>query len=116
MLGVLMAYTVQSRFVDRANFMTRGFDHTAQLAFSHNAAAGRLLGLSESQIANAIAMAASSDASFAVIRAKPLSQWKGLASAQSALGALNTLFRARRAVQGPLQVIEGAGGIDNLLD
>jgi 2-methylcitrate dehydratase len=87
----------------------------AALTFSHNAAAGRLLGLSESQIANAIAMAASSDASFAVIRAKPLSQWKGLASAQSALGAMNTLFLARRGVQGPLRVIEGPNGIDNLL-
>ncbi len=32
--------------------------------------------MTEAQIANAIAMAASSDASFAVIRAKPLSQWK----------------------------------------
>ena len=108
MLGVALAYTVQSRFVDHANFMTRGFDHTAQLAFSHNAAAGRLLGLSEQQIANAIAMAAVSDASFAVIRAKPLSQWKGLASSQSALGSMNTLFLARRGVEGPLQVIEGA--------
>ena len=115
MLGVALAYTVQSRLVDHANFMTRGFDHTTQLAFSHNAAAGRLLGLSEEQIAHAIAMAASSDASFAVIRAKPLSQWKGLASAQSALGALNTLFLARRGVQGPLQVIEGPNGIDHLL-
>jgi 2-methylcitrate dehydratase len=47
MLGVALGYTVQSRFVDHANFMTSGFDHTAQLAFSHNAAAGRLLGLSE---------------------------------------------------------------------
>src|SRR5208283_135704 len=63
------------------------------------AAAGRLIGLSESQIANAIAMAATSDASFAVVRAKPLSQWKGLASAQSALGLMNTLFLARRGVQ-----------------
>jgi 2-methylcitrate dehydratase len=115
MLGVALAYTVQSRLVDHGNFMTRGFDHTAQLAFSLNAAAGRLLGLSESQIANAIAMAASSDASFAVIRAKPLSQWKGLASAQSALGAMNTLFLARRGVEGPLRVIEGPLGIDNLL-
>src|SRR6201987_1703149 len=115
MLGVALGYTVQSRLVDHGNFMMRGFDHTAQLAFSHNAAAGRLLGLSESQIANAIAMAAASDASFAVIRAKPLSQWKGLASAQSALGALNALFLARRGVEGPLQVIEGANGIDNLL-
>jgi 2-methylcitrate dehydratase len=82
MLGVALGYTVQSRLVDHGNFMTRGFDHTAQLAFSHNAAAGRLLDMTEAEIANAIAMAASSDASFAVIRAKPLSQWKGLASAQ----------------------------------
>jgi 2-methylcitrate dehydratase len=61
-------------------------------------------------------MAAASDASFAVIRAKPLSQWKGLASAQSALGAMNALFLARRGIQGPLRVVEGPLGIDHLLD
>jgi 2-methylcitrate dehydratase len=115
MLGVAIGYTVQSRLVDHGNFMTRGFDHTAQLAFSHNATAGRLLSMSEAQVANAIAMAASSDASFAVIRAKPLTQWKGLASAQSALGAMNALFLARRGVEGPLNVVEGPNGIDNLL-
>ena len=116
MLGVALGYTVQSRLVDHGNFMTRGFDHTAQLAFSHNAAAGRLLGMTEAEIANAIAMAASSDASFAVIRAKPLSQWKGIASAQSAIGAMNALFLARRGVEGPLRVVEGPLGIDHLLD
>jgi 2-methylcitrate dehydratase len=115
MLAVALGYTVQSRLVDHANFMSSGFDHTSQLAFSHNAAAGRLLGLAEPQIANAIAMAAVSDASFAVVRAKPLSQWTGLASAQSALGAMNTLFLARRGVKGPLQVVEGPLGIDHLL-
>src|SRR5258706_1506637 len=115
MLAVALSYTVQSRFVDHANFMTRGFDHTTQLAFSLNAAAGLILGMSEAQIANAIAMAAVSDASFAVVRAKPLSQWKGLASAQSALEAMNTLFLARRGMEGPLQVIEGPNCIDNLL-
>ena len=51
MLGVALAYTVQSRFTDHANFMTRGFDVTAHLAFSVPAAAGRLLGMSEAQIA-----------------------------------------------------------------
>ncbi len=71
------------------------------VTFSHNTAGDRLLGLSEQQIANAIAIAAVSDASFAVVRAKPLSQWKGLASAQSALGSVNTLFLARRGVDGP---------------
>ena len=77
MLAVALGYTVQSRLVDHANFMSSGFDHTTQLAFSHNAASSRLLGLTEQQITNAIAMAAVSDASFAVVRAKPLSQWKG---------------------------------------
>ena len=115
MLGVALAYTVQSRFVDHANFMTRGFDHTAQLAFSVPAAAGRLLGMGEKEIAHAVAMAAASDASFANIRAKPLSQWKGLASAQSTLGAMNALFLARRGVQGPLAILEGPNGVDNLL-
>ena len=115
MLGIALGYTVQSRLVDHANFMTTGLDHTAQLAFSHNAAAGRLMGLSEGQIAHAIAMAAASDASFAVIRAKPLSQWKGIASSQSALGAMNALFLARRGVEGPLRVVEGPLGIDHLL-
>jgi 2-methylcitrate dehydratase len=115
MVGVAIGYTVQSRLVDHGDFMTSGLDHTAQLAFSHNAAAGRLLGMPDPQIANAIAMAASSDASFAVIRAKPLSQWKGLASAQSALGAMNALFLARRGVQGPLRVVEGPFGLDNVL-
>ena len=115
MLGVALAYTVQSRFVDHANFMTRGFDHTAQLAFSMGAASGRLLGLDEQQIGHAIAMAAVSDASFAVVRAKPLSQWKGLASAQSALGSMNALFLASRGVEGPRRVIEGPLGIDHLL-
>src|SRR5258707_7744591 len=58
MLGVALGYTVQSRFVDHGSFMRRGFDHTAPLGFSLNAAAGRLLGLSEQQIGHAIAMAA----------------------------------------------------------
>src|SRR3984885_13830903 len=47
MLAVALGYTVQSRFVDKANFMSSGLDHTAQLAFSHNAAGGRLGGFGE---------------------------------------------------------------------
>jgi 2-methylcitrate dehydratase len=39
MLWVTPGYTVQPRLVDHGNFMKHGFDHTAQLAFSHNAAA-----------------------------------------------------------------------------
>ncbi len=116
MLAVALAYTVQSRFVDHANFMTRGFDHTAQLAFSLNAAAGKLLGLSEPADCGChrhgsgercLIRRRAGQAAIAVERV-------GL-SAVSAGCNEHLLFLARRGVEGPLQVIEGPNGIDNLL-
>lgn len=115
MLGVAIGWTIQSLLVEHANFMTKGFDHTAQLAFSVTASAGRLLGFDNETISNGIAMAASSDASFAGIRSKPLSEWKGLASAQSTFSAFNALYLAKRGVKGPLAIVEGPQGIENLL-
>jgi 2-methylcitrate dehydratase len=114
-VGARIARPITTVLADPKLGQLRAISLCARRLLPIDVAAGRLLGLGESQIAHAIAMAASSDASFAVIRAKPLSQWKGLASAQSALGAMNTLFLARRGVQGPLRVIEGPNGIDNLL-
>lgn len=116
MMGVALGWTIQTLLVQQGNFMTKGFDHTAQLAFSIPAAAGRLLGFDEATIANALAIAISSDASFAGIRSKPLSEWKGLASAQSALGAFNALYLANRGIEGPLAIIEGPQGVENLLE
>lgn len=115
MIGVALGWTIQTLLVQKGNFMTKGFDHTAQLAFSIPAAAGRLLGMDEKTIANALAIAISSDASFAGIRSKPLSEWKGLASAQSALGAFNALYLAKRGIEGPLAIVEGPQGVENLL-
>src|ERR1700721_1147723 len=44
MLGVALGYTVQSRLVDHADFMTRGFAPTSSPPFSTTAAAGALRG------------------------------------------------------------------------
>lgn len=115
MTALAVAYTAQSRYVDHGTFMERGLDHTSQLGFSIGAATGRLLGMTEAQIANGVAMAAASDAAYDNIRSKPLSQWKGFASSQSALGAINAILLARGGVQGPLAIVEGRGGIDQLL-
>lgn len=114
-LGVAVSWSIQTLLVQNGNFMTRGLDHTAQLAFSVSAAAGRLMGLDKNTIANGIAMAAASDASFAGIRSKPLSEWKGLASAQSTQSAFNVLYLAKRGVKGPLAIVEGPKGIEQLL-
>ncbi len=113
--ALAVAYTAQSRYVDHGTFMQRGLDHTAQLGFSIPAGVGPLLGLTEAQTAHAASIAAVSDSSYAIIRAKPLSQWKGLASSQSALGAINAVLLAKAGVEGPLRVVEGVNGIDHLL-
>lgn len=115
MVGMAVGWTAQSRYVDHGNFMTHGFDHTAQLAFSVPAAAGRILGMPAAQIANAVGMAVASDASLAAIRSKPLTQWKGLASSQSTMAAYNCLFLARRGVEGPVDVVEMPNGLNHAL-
>ena len=115
MTALAVGYTAQSRFVDHGTFMERGLDHTAQLPFSIGAAIGPLLGMSQDQIASGIASAAASGGAYDNIRSKPLSQWKGLASSQTAFGTINALLLAQRGVTGPLQIIEGRGGIDTLL-
>lgn len=115
MLGVAIGWSVQSLLVEHANFMSRGLDHTSQLAFSVPAAVGKLLGMDKKKISHAIAMAASSDASFAGIRAKPLSEWKGIASAQSTLSAFNAIYLAKEGLEGPLNIIEGPNGVEHLL-
>lgn len=104
-----------SRRHDHAHVMTRSLDHVTQRTFSAPTAAGRLLGMDEDQIAYGIAIAAASDAAFSTIRATPLSQRKRLPSAPSALSAMNALLLARREVQGPLAILEGASAIDTLL-
>ena len=115
MTALAVGYTAQSRLTDHGTFMERGLDHTAQLPFSIGAAIGPLLGLSQEEIAHGVAMAGASGGAYDVIRSKPLSQWKGLASSQTALGTVNALLLAKAGVEGPLQVIEGGGGIDKLL-
>lgn len=104
-----------SRRHDPANVMTRSLDHATQRTFSAPAAAGRLLGMDQDQIAYAIAIAAARDAAFANIPATPLSQRKRLPSAPSAFSAMNALLLARCEVQGPLAILEEASGIDTLL-
>jgi 2-methylcitrate dehydratase len=115
MAALAVGYTAQSRFVDHGTFMERGLDHTAQLGFSIGAAIGPMLGLTAAQTAHGIAMAAANTGSYDNIRAKPLSQWKGLASSQAAFATVNAMLLAKAGVTGPLFLIEGSGGLEKLL-
>src|SRR6201982_999615 len=58
LLALAVAYEVQCRFTAVVPVMAKGFNHALHLAMSVALACGKLFGLTESQIANAVAIAA----------------------------------------------------------
>ena len=113
--ALALAYQVQCRLTGAAPIMQRGFDHTTQLSFSIAAGVAKALGLTVEQTAHAVAICGAEHNALAVIRAVPISQWKGLASSQTALGCVHATFLARRGVTGPLGIFEGPKGFQNAI-
>ena len=113
-LGV--AYQVQCRLTQAAPIMRNGFDHTTQLSYSIAAGTSKLLGLDREKTTNALAIAGADCVFLAVIRAEPISQWKGLASADTAASAVQAALFARRGITGPVEVFEGPKGFMEALD
>jgi len=113
--ALAVAYQVQCRLLETLPTMSAGLNHTTLLAFSIAAGSSRLLGLSEEQAANAIALSGSNGISLAVQQAEPVSQWKGLSSADAAMRAVNNTFLARGGVTGPPGAFEGPLGYFELI-
>lgn len=100
-LGI--AYQVQCRLSDLAPVRSRGFDHTVQGAYG------------AASIANAVAIAGTSYNSLRVTRTGELSNWKGLASPNTAMGAVHAAMLAKYGINGPREVFEGNKGFMDAL-
>jgi 2-methylcitrate dehydratase len=70
----------------------------------------RAMGLDSSQIANAIAIAGTGYNSLRVTRTGELSNWKGLAYPNTAMGAVHATLLAKYGITGPREVFEGNKG------
>jgi 2-methylcitrate dehydratase len=108
-LGI--AYHIQCRFMDAMPSERKAFDHTVQLGISIAASCSKALGLSFEQTSNAIRMAATSVQGLDASRSGYLSNWKGLASAQAALGIMNCVMLAKHGITGPSRAFEGPHGV-----
>ncbi len=110
-IGALaVAYQVQCRLSEVAPVRGRGFDHTTQGAYAVAAGAGKALGLTADQTANALAMAGTALNALRVTRTGALSHWKGLAFPFMSMCALQAVFLARAGITGPREVFEGNKG------
>ncbi|MBT2215637.1 MmgE/PrpD family protein [Virgibacillus dakarensis] len=107
LLALAIAYQVQSRLSDVAPVRNHGFDHTVQGAYGAAAGAARAMGLTNAQIANAVAIAGTSYNSLRVTRTGELSNWKGLAFPNTAMGAVHATLLASFGITGPREIFEG---------
>lgn len=110
LLALAIAYQVQCRLSDVAPVRDHGFDHTVQGEYGAAAGAARAMGLAAEQIANAVAIAGTGYNSLRVTRTGELSNWKGLAYPNTAMGAIHATMLAKYGITGPRQVFEGNKG------
>src|SRR5580700_6689549 len=112
MLALAIAYEIQCRFTAAVPVMAKGFNHATQLAISAAAGAGKLFGLSSSEIANAISIATVDNISLAYVHVEPVSQWKGFSPGMTGMRAVYAASLARRGFTGPRGLFEGPFGLE----
>ena len=114
MVALATAYEIQCRFTARIPVMAKGFNHAIQLAISAAAGAGRLFGLSGSELANAIAIATVDNISLTCVHAEPVSQWKGFSPGITGMRAVYSASLAKRGFTGPKGLFEGPYGLEQM--
>ena len=112
--ALAVAYQVESQLTASVPFMAHGFDLTTQLSFSLAAGLSKALGLDESKATSAVGICGDV-IQLLCVRTTPISQWKGLSSAQLAYACVHGVFLASRGVTGPRYVIEGPHGLAQAL-
>jgi 2-methylcitrate dehydratase len=108
--ALTVAYQVQCRLSDVAPVRAKGFDHTTQGAYALAAGVSKALHLDQVKTANAIAISGTAFNALRVTRTGALSNWKGLASPNTAFGVTQAAFLAMRGITGPGEVFEGNKG------
>jgi len=116
LLALAVAYEIQCRFSAQVTVMARGLNHALQLAMSVASGSAKLLGLDAEQTANAIATSAADNVSLAAVHAEPVSNWKGISPAITAMRAIYTTMLASRGVSGPKALFDGPHGLVQLFN
>jgi 2-methylcitrate dehydratase len=110
MAALAVAYQVQLRLADEAPVLAKGYDHTVQGSYAVACGVSKALRLSVDQTTSAIGMCGTAFNALRVTRTGTLSNWKGLAYANTAFGCTNAAFMAMRGLTGPTEVFEGNKG------
>ena len=108
--AIAVAYEIGVSLCDSASLRVHGWDHVNYIAVAAACGAGRVLGLTPSQIEHCIAIAIVPHASMRQTRAGELSMWKGAAAANSVRNAVFASLIAGKGLTGPFAPFEGEMG------
>ena len=109
-VATVLAYEVFCRVCDEVDLKPLGFDHVTVGAMASTAAAARLLGLAEAEIAQAFNLGIAPNVALYQTRIGHVSMWKGCAYANASRNAVFAAMLASRGMTGPSPVFEGVGG------
>ena len=108
--GIAIAYEVGVSLCDAASLRIHGWDHVNYIAVAAACGAGRVLGLTQSEIEHSISIAIVPHASMRQTRVGELSMWKRAAAANSVRNAIFASLLARKGFTGPFNPFEGEMG------
>jgi 2-methylcitrate dehydratase len=113
--ATIVAYDVYCSLCDSTALATRALDQATCAAAGAAAGAARLLGLGETQAGEAISLALSSSLQLYNVRTGDLSDWKSCAGPNGARNGIFAALLAREGVTGPTAVVEGKGGLRDIV-
>jgi 2-methylcitrate dehydratase len=108
--ATVLAYEVFCRVCDQMDLKPLGFDHTTVGGLASAAAAARLYGYAQPQIAQTLNLHVAPNVALYQTRIGNVSMWKGCAYANASRNAVFAAMLAGRGMTGPSPVYEGVGG------
>ncbi|MBL4826321.1 MAG: MmgE/PrpD family protein [Spongiibacteraceae bacterium] len=109
-LAIVLAYEIQCRLQDAACLYKLGWDHANYVLISSTIGAGKLMGLDQHQLTQALNIAINGHISLRQARAGELSMWKGCSAANAARNGVFSAMLARQGLTGPSPIFEGEMG------
>lgn len=110
-LAVVAAYEMFGALADLIPIREKGWDQGTFVVLGSAVGAGKILGLSEAQMAHAISLAVTPNIPTRQTRAGELSMWKGCATAAAARNGVFAALLAAEGMTGPYEPFEGHHGV-----
>jgi 2-methylcitrate dehydratase len=111
LLGITLAYEILGSLGNGAPTRERGFDQGTFMGVSAALGIGRMLHLSDAELANAVSLALVPHVPLRVTRTGLLSMWKGSATASAMHSAVFATRLAQLGMTGPDEPFEGKTGL-----